>query len=115
MSTKLKIKMGHIEFEYEGEAIYDNEAVKDLFSHIESLAGAAPPGTFDALPPFHDPENAEGSGDALDDIANLSVQTVAARLSAKSARDVALAAAAHLQICQGRKSFSRKDLLSDMQ
>ena len=42
MPTKLKIRMGHIEFEYEGDAIYDNEAVKDLFSHIESLAGAAP-------------------------------------------------------------------------
>lgn len=99
MPTKLKIKMGHIEFEYEGEAIYDNEAVKDLFSHIESLASAAPPGTFDALPPVNDPENAEESRDVPDVITNLSVQTVAARLGAKSARDVALAAAAHLQLC----------------
>jgi hypothetical protein len=115
MPTKLKIKMGHIEFEYEGDAVYDNEAVKDLFSHIESLAGAAPPGTFDALPPLNDQENGGGSTDAAADIAKLSVQTVAARLGGKSARDIALAAAAHLQVCLGRKSFTRKELLADMQ
>lgn len=115
MPTKLKIKMGHIEFEYEGDAVYDNEAVKDLFSHIESLAGAAPPGTFDGLAPLNDSDNGEEGADDTADIANLSVQTVAARLSAKSAREVALAAAAHLQVCQGRKSFNRKELLADMQ
>jgi hypothetical protein len=115
MPTKLKIKMGQIEFEYEGDAAYDNEAVKDLFSHIESLAGAAPPCTFDALPPLNDPENGDGGADVPAGIANLSVQTVAARLGGKSARDVALAAAAHLQVCQGRKSFTRKELLTDMQ
>lgn len=115
MPTKLKIKMGHIEFEYEGDAVYDNEAVKDLFSHIESLAGAAPAGTFDALPPLNDSENGGGSADVAADIANLSVQTVAARLGGKSARDVALAAAAHLQACQGKNSFTRKELLSEMQ
>jgi hypothetical protein len=115
MPTKLKIKMGHIEFEYEGDAAYDNEAVKDLFSHIESLAGAAPPGTFDALPPLNDPENGGGGADIPEDIANLSVQTVAARLGGKSTRDVTLAAAAHLQVCEGRRSFTRRELLADMQ
>jgi hypothetical protein len=44
MPTKLKIKMGHIEFEYEGEAPYDTESVKDLFTHLETLMSAAPPG-----------------------------------------------------------------------
>jgi hypothetical protein len=33
MPTKLKIKMGHIEFEYEGDAPYDTESVKTC-SHI---------------------------------------------------------------------------------
>ena len=115
MPTKLKIKMGHIEFEYEGEAVYDNEAVKDLFSHIESLVGAAPPGTFDILPPPNEAESEDGGEDASADIANFSIRTVAARLGGKSAKDVTLAAAAHLQICQSKKSFSRKELLSDMQ
>ncbi|MCJ2081675.1 hypothetical protein [Methylobacterium sp. J-090] len=115
MPTKLKIKMGHIEFEYEGDAVYDNEAVKDLFSHIESLTGAAPPGTFDALAPINELENGDGDGDVLAEIANLSAQTVSARLECKSARDLAVAAAAHLQLCQGRKSFTRKELLTDMQ
>lgn len=115
MPTKLKIKMGHIEFEYEGDAIYDNDAVKDLFTHIESLAGAAPPGTFDVLPQLNNIELGEGAGDTPPEIASLSVQTVAARLGAKTGTEVAAAAAAHLQICQGKKSFTRKELLGDMQ
>ncbi|MBA9061691.1 hypothetical protein GGQ91_001068 [Methylobacterium fujisawaense] len=115
MPTKLKIKVGHIEFEYEGDAVYDNEAVKDLFSHIESFAVAVPSGNFDALPTQKDLENGdEGAGDQSG-ISNLSVQTVAARLGGKSAKDVVLAAAGHLQICQGMKSFSRKELLLSMQ
>ncbi len=114
MPTKLKIKVGYIEFEYEGDADCDYEAVKDLFTHVQSLAGSAPRGTFDTHPPRIDPDDA--SGREVDaDVAKLSVQTVTARLGGKSAKDVALAAAAHLHICQGRSSFSRKDLLAEMQ
>lgn len=114
MPTKLKIKMGHIEFEYEGDANYDNEAVKDLFSHLESLAGAAPPGTFDALPPLSESEDIQQGREGASDIANLSVATVAARLGGSSGREVALAAAAQLQICQGKTKFSRRELLAAM-
>lgn len=115
MQTKLKIKIGHIEFEYEGDAVYDKEAVKDLFSHIESLTVIAPTDTADTTSQLNDFENGDGGDDSTDDITNLSVQTVAARLDSKSARDVALAAAAHLQICQGKTNFTRRELLTSMQ
>ena len=115
MQTKLKIKMGHIEFEYEGDTVYDNEAVKDLFSHIESLASAAPPDAFDIRPPLDNSESEDRGESAVADVANFSVQTIAAQLGDKSAKGITLAAAVHLQLCQGHKSFTRKDLLSMMQ
>lgn len=110
MPTKLKIKMGHIEFEYEGDAAYDNEAVKDLFTHMESLMVSAAPGAFD------NPDHVlSGGGDTTPSTINLSIQSVCAHMKAKSGSEVAMAAAAHLQICEGKTSFTRKELLSGMQ
>lgn len=112
MSTKLKIKMGHIEFEYEGDAVYDKEAVKDLFSHIESMMVSVPK-AFDTPPSF-------GNGDApvggkTGELANLGMNTVAARLDVKSGPDLVMCASAYLQICQGKPTFSRRELLKAMQ
>lgn len=112
MSMKLKIKMGHIEFEYEGDAAYDNEAVKDLFSHIETLMVSAPPGAF-SPPPAGNGETS--SGGETGDLAALGMNTVAARLDAKSGPDLVMCAAAYLQICQGKTTFKRKELLKAMQ
>ena len=114
MPTKLKIKMGHIEFEYEGDAVYDNEAVKDLFSHMESLMVLAPTGAFDTpLPPS---VNGDASaGGETGEIATLGMNTVAARLEAKSGPDLVMCAAAYLQICQGRPTFARRELSKAMQ
>lgn len=114
MTTKLKLKIGNIEFEYEGDSVYDVEAVKDLFSHIGLVASAAPQGAFENQSPHTEAENGDGGGDFPEGISNLSVQTVAARLGGKSAKDVTLAAAAHLQICQSKNSFTRKELLDGM-
>jgi hypothetical protein len=117
MPTKLKIKMGHIEFEYEGEAPYDTESVKDLFTHLETLMSAAPPGTFDAPPPSPPPSNGAIEADALasSDLGSWAPNTIAARLSTKTGTDVAIAAAAYLQICTGKNMFSRDELRTNMQ
>ena len=115
MPTKLKIKMGHIEFEYEGDAAYDNEAVKDLFTHMESLMVSAPPGAFDNPNLAPNGVAPDSDGDTTPDTINLSIQSVCAHMKAKSGSEVAIAAATHLQLCEGRKSFNRKELLSDMQ
>ncbi len=115
MPTKLKIKIGHIEFEYEGEAPYDTDAVKDLFTHLETLMSSAPPGTFDAPLPPSSSNNVDPKSPVSDDLGNLAPNTVAARLNAKSGPDVAIVAAAHLQICKGKDTFDRDELRKSMQ
>lgn len=116
MTSKLKIKMGHIEFEYEGDAQFDTAAIKDLFSHLESLVGVTPAAAFDHAP--NDgvaAADAGTSGDHARTNINMAVGTIAARLSVSSGPDLAIAAAAHLQLAQGMASFKRADLLSAMQ
>ncbi len=111
MVSKLRIKMGHIEFEYEGDAQFDTSSIKDLFSHLESLVGVTPAAAFDTSP--SDPAQAdEATGQASN--LNLSAGTVAARLTVNSGPDLALAAAAYLQLVQGQLSFKRTDLLTTM-
>ncbi|KAB2659027.1 hypothetical protein F9K94_02200 [Brucella tritici] len=115
MASKLKIKMGDVEFEYEGDAQFDTEAIKDLFSHLESLVGVTPVAAFSSTP---DNGVITASGVSEDrSVANLNmaVGTIAARLSVSSGPELALAAAAYLQFTQGMASFRRNDLLKAMQ
>lgn len=117
MPSKLKIKMGHIEFEYEGDAQFDKDAIKDLFTHLESLVGVTPAAAFESGPggsadSAHPASSGGGDGD---DLSNLAANTIAARLSVKTGPDLVIAAAATLQIAQGKESFNRKQLLEAMQ
>lgn len=114
MPTKLKIKMGHIEFEYEGDAVYDNDAVKDLFTHIEALMASASPSAFDnAL--LSDSSGEASSFAENGELATLAMNTVAARLGVKSGPDLVMAAAAKIQLCEGKTTFARRELLKAMQ
>lgn len=115
MASKLKIKMGHVEFEYEGDAQFDTSAIKDLFSHLESLVGVTPAAAFDALANNGVTTAARTSDDNASTNLNMAVGTIAARLSVSSGPDLAIAAAAYLQFAQGMPSFKRSDLLSAMQ
>jgi hypothetical protein len=109
MPSKLKIKMGHIEFEYEGDAQFDNEAIKDLFSHLESLVGVTPAAAFDAPlgHPAGQPHESPGVGELP---LNYSPNTIAAKLGAETGADLLLAAAAYLQFVNARESFKRQEL-----
>lgn len=106
--------MGHVEFEYEGDAQFDAAAIKDLFSHLESLVGVTPAAAFDTAM-ANGMFAAPGTSDNVATNLNMAVGTIAARLSASSGTDLAIAAAAYLQLAQGMASFKRADLLSAMQ
>ena len=73
-----------------------------------------PPGAFDTPPPPTSNNGVEPDSLASGDLGNLAPNTVASRLNAKSGRDVAIAAAAHLQICLGRGTFTQAELLANM-
>jgi hypothetical protein len=107
MATKLKVKIGRIEFEYEGETKFTQEDIKDLFSHLEALTPEQEP-----LASFSDRENMPPP--SIGRLPSLSTSTIASRLSVKGASKVVLAAAAHLQLIQGKETFSRQELTSDM-
>jgi hypothetical protein len=115
MHSKLRIKLGQVEFEYEGEAEFSQESIKDLFSHMEALFSTAIARGLEPTPsPTGDGgENGPSSG-AGDPAINLHPNTIASRLGVSSGPDLALAAAAYLQLSLGKPSFTRKELLDEM-
>lgn len=115
MVARVRIKAGPVEFEYEGETELGVTDIKDLFSHIEKLfkvpilaeGGEAHPHIEPAAPTV---VNHGGNSVAQ----KLHVNSVAQTLQAKSGSEVAVAAAATLQICEGKQTFTRNELLNTM-
>ncbi|WP_148276534.1 hypothetical protein [Sphingobium sp. SYK-6] len=115
MVAKVRIKAGPVEFEYEGETELAVTDIKDLFSHIETLfkvpilaEGGETHTPVEPAPPVISGNASSGGGKKLH------VNSVAQTLKAKSGSEVALAAAATLQICEGKQTFSRTELLDTM-
>lgn len=114
MVEKVRIKAGPVEFEYEGETAFAIEDVKELFSHIETLF---------KVPSLREVQEQHANSDANFAGADtkppggnqkLHVSSVAAKLGVKSGPDLMLAAAATLQIYDGKDRFTRAELAAVM-
>ena len=116
MTSKVRIKAGAVEFEYEGQTELSIENIKELFSHIEAL--------FNAAQTDADNDNAIDSNDFPNlpkqnesvpaPTTNFHVNSIAEKLDAKTGSDLAIAAAAYLQFSEGKETFSRRELLDTM-
>lgn len=110
MTSRVRIKAGPVEFEYEAETELAVSDIKDLFSHIETLFKV--PVLAEGGHVHASPENfkANVNGPAQ----KLHINSIATKLGAKTGADVALAAAAALQIFDQKETFTRGELLEMM-
>jgi len=109
MNSRIRLKMGDIEVEYEGSEDFVKTELINLVSEVANLyresglyAGStAMPRTANevSLPP----SAVAGTTGAI-----------ASRLSSKSGTDLVIAAAAHLALVKGLASFTRQQLLEEM-
>jgi len=114
MTARVRIKAGPVEFEYEGDTEFSIEDIKDLFSHIETLFTVPSLAT----PHGEGGEPADGTSFAASPPYNgtkLHVNSIAAKVGGSTGSQLALAAAAYLQIMDGKESFTRSQLLKTMQ
>lgn len=115
MSTsKIRIKLGAIEVEYEGSEAFLKEELPALLSAVSELhqkAGASiTRSELTSLPAEAPTEAQQGQGTAI----QMTTAAIASRLQAKSGSELVMAAAAHLSLAQGLKTFSRKRLTEEM-
>lgn len=120
MGTKIHLRAGEVELSLETESPLAVSDIKEFISQIQELAQSLVP-EFDDTAPLAPPDGSNGTGSSttaplLLEHSNpqLHVNSVADRLSAKSGPELVIAAAAYLQIVEGKQSFTRKELLEAM-
>src|SRR5262245_39283747 len=105
MPSKIKIKFGAVEVEYEGEHDF---LEKDLLALIKDLMEIAP-----LTPPANNHSAANGQGGQGGEGTG-TVSTFAAKLKVASGPDLILAALLQSAKVEGKASLKRKDLLTGM-
>ena len=102
--SKIHIRVGDIEIEFEGSEEFIKEQIPDLLHEIAELKA-----------PFIIEEEAEEmSPDEHQKFVDLSVATIAEKIGVKTGKELVVAAAAYLTFVKNRPSFHRREILNVM-
>ncbi|CAN7314170.1 hypothetical protein [Paraburkholderia terricola] len=120
-TSKIKIKLGAIEVEYEGSESFLKEELPALLTAVSDLYQRSTGGNGTNADVGNDSkgQSTGGPSAALPTQANGktilgTTNTIAQRLQVKSGPDLLLAAAARLTIVENREVFTRQQLLDEM-
>ena len=103
--SRIKIVLGALELEYEGEQSFIEDALLTFTEQLVELGSRVP--TTNQAPIHSQPSS---GGQKLE----LSTNTVAQIISAKTGSDLALAAVAKINIIRGQPTASRQEILDEM-
>lgn len=107
MSSKLRIRIGEVEIDYDGTEEFLKQELPQLLKTAMELhkASGTAPGLGAKKP---------GSSGSGGDFPSLTTGSIAAKIGAKSGSDLLLAAAGHLTLVKKIEPFSRQQLLNEM-
>lgn len=115
MTTKLRVRLGVFELEYEGDSEFTKDALEQLIQHIGDVVGTTMLTDVGADIPETEtiPENGKSSDGFVPKV-SLHTNSIASKLAVKSASDLTVAAAARLQLFADKATINRHELLSEM-
>jgi hypothetical protein len=111
LSSKLRIRIGEVEIDYEGTEEFLKQELPQLLKtamELHKASGAAPATNTGK-------SSASGVATGASSIPSLTTGSIAAKLRAKSGSDLLIAAAAHLALVKKTEPFTRQQLLAEMQ
>ena len=114
MTSKLRIRIGEVEIDYEGTEEFLKQELPQLLKtamELHKASGAPPSSSSPPAPRGSGGGTGGGSGKHL----SLTTASIAASMAAKSGSDLLLAAAAQLTLVGKTETFSRQQLLTEMQ
>lgn len=106
MTSKIKIKMGAIEIDYEGSEEFLKEELPSLLKAVSDL--------YKSAPPLVENERQNSDSSSAGSKIQGTTATLAAKLGGGSGPDLTLCAAARLTFVVGKDKFHRKDILEEM-
>jgi hypothetical protein len=112
MTSKVKIKAGSIEVEFEGSEEYMKDELPALVELLYSLS----PADDSADDSAEEEESVElqATTDTSKQKLQMTTNTIAAKLNAKKAGDLILAACGHLALVKGVSTYTRSNILAEM-
>lgn len=114
-SAKIRIKVGNIEVDYEGDPSFLKDGLNELIQSVSDIHNSLPqtpspsvdaPTSVEPAPPAANPSASTGLG--------LSTRSIAARMNAENGPELAICAMAHLELVKGLESYERKSILDEM-
>jgi len=108
-TSKIRIKMGPIEVEYEGSENFLKEELSEILASVSKLYRESS----DTTAAQNTGSNAASADGETGRVVGTTA-TIAARLKVKSAPELLMAAAAHLSLVVGKSEFTRQELLEQM-
>lgn len=110
MTSKLRIKIGEVEIEYEGSEDFLKQELPQLLKTAMDLHKASGASANKTSPASNNAGNGAGG-----DIPALTTTSIAAKIGAKYGSDLLLAAAANFALVKKKEPFTRQELLKEMQ
>lgn len=108
-SARIRIKLGHVEIEYEGDSSFLKKELLETVKEILQLQKSVPVGE-SPLPAAPAAAANSGGGGKFDH----STDTVSTLIGAKTGTDLVVAAAAHLYFVKGKEKFTRQEIIAEM-
>ena len=109
MTSKIKIKVGHVEVEFEGSEEFLSKELLALLKSVSSIYTSTPPMIPESVISQSQPVTIPSTP------IQMTTNSIAAKLSVKSGTDLIIAAAANLTLVKGAPTFSRQEILKEMQ
>jgi hypothetical protein len=109
MDSKIRIKMGQIEVEFEGTEEFLKTDLLSLLEKIAELYQKKQPNE-GILPDEESSSDSESSK-----LGNVSITTIASKLKVKTGKELVIAACAYFTFVRGIHEFSRVQILKEMQ
>ena len=107
--TKVHIKLGDMEVNYEGDAEFVKSGLLDLITSVHQVhAKNSPIGSGNEDKKVSDKKDSAGRP------LQMTTNSIAMKLTAKSGSEVATAAIAYLSLVKGQDSFKRDEILDEM-
>ncbi|BCD99850.1 hypothetical protein [Marinagarivorans cellulosilyticus] len=108
MTSKVRIKAGSVEVEFEGSEEYMKDELPALVELLYSLSPA------DDSDEEEESVELQATADTSKQKLQMTTNTIAAKLNAKKAGDLILAACGHLALVKGATTYSRSNILAEM-
>lgn len=108
-TSKIKIKLGSIEVEYEGSESFLKEELPSLLSAVSELYSKSHTSKPLATPDLPQNSDTQPTGNI-----EATTGSLAAKLQVKSGPDLIIAAAARLTFVSAKDKFSRQEIIDEM-